>query len=117
MAKPRLHLDAGASRKDLHNALIAKGHDVTRTPVPGLPMDASDEFQLLWASAHEQVVFTFNIGDFLQLARRIHVHWGILLASQQSHSLRELIALLDRALTETEAEDWTDRVRWLSDWK
>jgi hypothetical protein len=31
MAKPRLHLDADASRKDLHNALVAKGHDVTRT--------------------------------------------------------------------------------------
>jgi hypothetical protein len=117
MAKPRLHLDADASRKDLHNALVAKGHDVTRTPVPGLPMDASDEHQLLWASAHERVIFTFNIGDFLQLARRIPEHRGILLASQQSHSLRELIALLNRALTETEDEDWIGQVRWLSDWK
>jgi hypothetical protein len=117
MAKPRLHLDADASRKDLHAALVSKGHDVTRTPALGLALDASDEFQLLWASAHDRVLFTFNIGDFLQLARRIPEHRGILLTSQQSHSLGELIALLDRALTETEAEDWVSQVRWLSDWK
>jgi hypothetical protein len=117
MAKPRLHLDADASRKDLHAALISKGHDVTRTPALGLALDASDEFQLLWASAHDRVIFTFNVVDFLQLARRIPEHRGILLASQQSHSLRELIALLDRVLTGTEAEDWVGQVRWLSDWK
>jgi hypothetical protein len=117
MAKPRLHLDADASRKDLHAALVSKGHDVTRTPAPGLALDASDEFQLLWASAHDRVLFTFNIGDFLQLARRIPEHGGILLASQQSHSLRDLIVLLDRALTETQAEDWVGQVRWLADWK
>ena len=117
MAKPRLHLDADASRKDLHAALISKGHDVTRTPAHGLALDASDEIQLLWASAHDRVLFSFNIGDFLQLARRIPEHRGILLASQQSHSLRELIALLDRAMTGTEAEDWVGQVRWLSDWK
>lgn len=117
MVKSRLHLDAEASRKDLYTALVSKGHDVTRTQVPGLALDASDEFQLLWASAHDRVLFTFNIGDFLQLASRIPEHRGILLASQKSHSLRELIALLDRALTETQAEDWVGQVRWLSDWK
>lgn len=115
MAKPRLHLDADASRKDLHAALISKGHDVTRTTAPGLALDASNEFQLLWASAHDRVLFTFNIGDFLLLARRIPEHRGILLASQQGYSLRKLIALLDRVLTETESEDWVGQVRWLSE--
>jgi hypothetical protein len=117
MARPCLHLDADASRKDLHSALVFKGHDVTRTPTPGLPLDASDEFQLLWASAHDRVLFTFNIWDFLQLARRISEHRGILLANQQSHSLGELIALLDRVLQETEAEDWVGQIRWLSEWR
>src|SRR4030066_2284648 len=117
MSKPRLHLDADASRKDLHAALVSKGHDITHTPTPGLPVDASDEFQLLWASAHDRVLFTFNIGDFLQLARRIPEHRGILLTSQQSHSLRELIALLDRRLNETQAEEWVMQVRWVSDWR
>jgi hypothetical protein len=115
MARPRLHLDADASRKDLQRALILKSHDVTRTPAPGLPLDASDEFQLLWASANERVLFTFNIGNFLQLTRRIPNHRGILLASQQSYSVGELIALIYRVLTETEREDWIGQVRWLAD--
>jgi len=97
--------------------LVSKGHDVSRIPARGLPPDASDEHQLLWASAHDRVLFTFNIGDFLQLARRLPEQRGILLVSQQSHSLRELIALLDRVLTETETEAWVGQVRWLSDWR
>ncbi len=117
MAKPRLHLDADASRKDLFTALVSMGHDVTRTPAPGLALDASDEIQLLWASAHDRVLFTFNIGDFQQLARRIPDHRGILLASQQSFKLKELITLLDHVLSETDSEEWVGRVRWLSDWR
>jgi hypothetical protein len=117
MAKPRLHLDADASRKDLFNALVSKGHDVTRTPAPGLAFNASDEFQLLWASAHDRILFTFNIGDFQQLAKRISDHKGILLATQQSYSLKELIAYLDLALDQTDADDWAGQVRWLSDWR
>jgi len=117
MAKPRLHLDADASRKNLCDALVSMGHDVTRTPASGLALDARDEFQLLWASAHDRVLFTFNIGDFQQLARRISEHRGILLASQRSFTLKELISLLDRVLTETSADDWVGQVRWLSDWR
>jgi hypothetical protein len=116
MSKPRLHLDADTSRKDLYRALVTKGHNVTRMPAPGLPLDASDELQLLWASAHDRVLFTFNTGDFLPLARRMSDHDGILLASQQSHSLRQLILLLDRVLEKTKAEDWPGQIRWLSDW-
>lgn len=117
MAKPRLHLDADASRKDLFNALVSKGHDVTRTPEPGLAFDASDEFQLLWASAHDRILFTFNIADYLKLARMIPEHKGIILANQQSYSIKELIAFLNRAMDQTEAEDWIGQVRWLSAWR
>lgn len=51
MAKPKLHLDADASRKALCDALTKLGHDVTRTPQENLPLDADDDYQLLWASA------------------------------------------------------------------
>jgi hypothetical protein len=46
VAKPCLHLDADASRKDLYNALISKGHGIPRTPASGLPSDANNEIQL-----------------------------------------------------------------------
>ena len=46
MSKPLLHLDADTSIKALHQALVSRGHDVTRTPMDWMPLDASDEVQL-----------------------------------------------------------------------
>jgi len=34
MPSLKLHLDADTSIKALHSALLARGHDVTRTPTP-----------------------------------------------------------------------------------
>jgi len=47
MVKLKLHLDADTSSKSLHSALVTRGHDVTRTPNDWMPLDASDETQLL----------------------------------------------------------------------
>ena len=117
MSKPKLHLDADASRKSLQAALRERGHDVTRTPQPGLPFDASDDYQLLWATAQGRIIFTHNIRDFIRKTRQHPAHSGILLAHQASFALSELADLLDLALSETQAEDWVGQVRWLSDWK
>ena len=117
MSKPRLHLDADASIKALYEALVARGHDVTRTPTEWMPMDASDEAQLLGATAHGRCIFTFNVRDFLVLAQRYPQHGGIILAAQKSWTLSDLIAALDRLLSETEAADWIGQVRWLNQWR
>jgi len=117
MSKPRLHLDADASIKALYEALVARGHDVTRTPTEWMPMDASDEAQLLGATAHGRCIFTFNVRDFLVLAQRYPQHGGIILAAQKSWTLSGLIAALDRLLSETEAADWIGQVRWLNQWR
>jgi len=114
MPKPRLHLDADASRKALQDALVARGHDVTRTPNEWMAQDASDEAQLLGATAQGRCILTFNIRDFMVLAGRHPQHAGILLAMQSSWTLSALIDALDRVLTETEAEDWVGQVRWLN---
>lgn len=117
MPDVKLHLDADTSIKSLQSALVARGLDVTRTPNPWMPLDASDEQQLLGATAQGRVIFTFNIRDFLALAARYPRHGGILLAAQMSWTLPQLISALARALTETTPEDWIGQVRWLSDWK
>jgi hypothetical protein len=117
MPEPRLHLDAGASRKALYAALVERGHDVTRTPESWMPLDASEEMQLLGATAQGRVIFTFNIRDFVVLAARYPRHGGIILAAQTSWSLPELVEGLDRALTQTDGEDWPGQVRWLNDWR
>ncbi len=117
MTRPKLHLDAGASRRALCDGLTARGHDVTRTPQPDLPADASDDLQLLWATAQGRILFTHNVRDFIQMTRRYPRHSGIALAHRESYSLAQLINFLDRMLSETQAEEWVGQVRWLSDWK
>ncbi len=117
MSRPRLHLDTDASIKALHSALVERDHDVTRTPNDWMAMDASDENQLLQATAHGRCIFTFNIRDFVVLSGRHPQHGGVILAAQTSWSLSGLIAALDRLLSETEAEDWVGQVRWLNDWR
>jgi hypothetical protein len=115
--EPRLHLDADASIKALHQALMARGHDVTRTPTEWMPLDASDEAQLLGATAQGRCIFTFNVRDFVVLAQRYPRHGGIILAAQPSWKLSDLIVALDRLLSETEAADWVGQVRWLNQWR
>lgn len=115
MTKPKLHLDADASDKALWKALKNFGHDVTRTPQPGLPLDARDDEQLRWASQQGRIHFTYNIPDFIKQAEMYTSHSGILLVKQKAYSLSQLITLLDRAIRETTAEEWIGGVRWLSD--
>ncbi len=117
MSKPKLHLDADTSIKALQKALITKGHDVTRTPTKWMPSDARDKTQLLGATAQGRCIFTFNVRDFIMLAQQFQQHKGIILAAQRSWTLSELIAALDRLLSETTATDWNGQVRWLNEWR
>lgn len=117
MPEPRLHLDADTSRKDLYTALLHRGHDVTRIPQTWMPLDATDEIQLLGATAQERVIFTFNARDFIALAKQYPRRGGIVLAAQSSWTLVGLIESLDRLLCETDADDWPGQVCWLNDWR
>ena len=116
MSKTKLHLDADTSNKALWNALLGRGHDVTRTPTDWMRRDAIDEEQLLGATAQGRCIFTFNIRDFQSLSTRYYKHAGIILAAQSSWRLSAMIMALDTLLTETEAEEWVGQVRWLNDW-
>lgn len=116
MPSPKLHLDADTSIKALHSALVSRGHDVTRTPNPWMPENASDETQLLRATAQSRCIFTFNVKDFLALAVQYPEHNGIVLAAQSSWSLANLIKALDRLLQETTIEAWLGQTSWLNQW-
>lgn len=117
MSRPKLHLDASSSRVALQSALLALGHDVTRTPNPWMPEDASDEAQLLGASVRGRCILTFDIADFSALAARYPNHAGIILAAQSRWTLSGLIRALDRLLSTVQAEDLVGQVRWLSEWR
>ena len=115
--KLHLHLDADTSSKALYNALLERGHDVTRTPAEWMHLDASDEGQLLGATAQGRAIFTYNIRDFIVLGERYPHHAGIILAYQKSMNLNERINALDRVLRETDADEWIGQTRWLNDWR
>jgi len=115
--KLHIHLDADTSSKALYSALLKYGHDVTRTPNEWMPLDASDEQQLLGATAKGRAIFTYNPRDFIALGSRYPNHGGIILAFQRSLSLHETIHALDRVLRETDANEWVGRTRWLDDWR
>ncbi len=117
MTKMRLHLDEDASSKPLHIALLAHGHDVTRTPNAWMLKAATDETQLLGATTQGRCIFTFNIRDFILLSEKHPKHNGIILAAQSSWSLSMLIEALDRAIAENDAENWVGRVCWLNEWR
>lgn len=116
MSKPHLHLDADTSRKALYRALQDLGHDVTRTPDEWIRWDASDEEQLLGATAQGRCIFTYNARDFVPLAKKHTRHHGIILATQR-WALSEMISALDRLLTDTEADEFIGQLRWLNDWR
>jgi hypothetical protein len=114
MGRVRLHLDADASSRSLHRALLDRGHDVTRTPTVWMPLDASDETQLLGATAQGRAIFTFNLRDFILLSQTHSHHQGIVLAARTSWTLSALIAGLDRFLRDSEAQWLFGQVVWLT---
>ena len=101
MPHPRLHLDADTSIKALHAALVAQGHDVTRTPNAWIVREASDIDQLLGATAQERVLLTFNVHHFPALASRYPHHRGLILAAQRRWTLSALIATLTHVLSDS----------------
>lgn len=112
----KLHLDMDASRKDLFKALVDKKFDVTRTPNKEVPEDATDEFQLLWATSHQRIIFTFNIKDHIYLSKKHPFHAGILLVNQNTTNISQLIQVLSKILSEPTHEIWIGQVRWIRDW-
>ena len=82
-----------------------------------MPLDATDEQQLLQATARGRCILTFNIADFMALAQTYPAHGGIVLAQQRAWTLASLIAAADSMLRQTTAEAWPAQVRWLNDWQ
>lgn len=114
MSRIKLHLDADTSRVSSWRELLKLGHDVTRTPNEWMPMDASDEYQLLGSTAQGRCIFTFNIRDFVVLSQIYPLHSGIILSSQKP--LPMILNPLNRLLGELDSEAMRGQIRWLNDW-
>ena len=94
----------------LAEALRQRGHDVVAAGERDA-LGASDAAQLARAIDEERAIVTYNIAEFVALARAAasagRDHWGIILISSRtfpSSSLRDLIRSLDALLTDHEAD-------------
>jgi hypothetical protein len=84
---------ADTSKKSLLKTLMAREHDVTRTPNEWMALDADKTEQLPGATAQGRMIFTFNVRDFMELAKHYPHHTGILLSTQKL--MPELLFALD----------------------
>jgi hypothetical protein len=71
-----------------------RGFDVIPARTAGI-LGASDEVQLAYATLHDRVIVSHNVGDFRSLHRRVVNHQGIFLLPVSSLPLLDIrIALL-----------------------
>lgn len=119
--KLRLYIDEDSMSHALVVALRSRGVDVL-TPLDVGTTGWTDAEQLQFASEAGCAIFSFNVGDFVQLhsvwqiAGRDHPHAGIILAQQQQFSVGELMRRLLRLVAAKTAEAMLNQVEFLSVW-
>ncbi len=116
----RLLLDAHVSSRRVGRALRDGGHDVLALDEDIALSAVADEEVLRLAAAEDRVVVTYNISDFIRIARRWaeadRHHAGLILVTSR-HSdygtvLRGVVALM---MDHAEQADWSDRVVFLAE--
>ncbi len=112
----RWYLDEDTMARALVRGLRARGIDVM-TPLEADLMGRPDEDQLLYATAQQRVLYTFNVGDFCRLHREYlasgRSHSGIVVVSRQRYSIGELIRGLATLTGSRFLEDMVDSLVFL----
>lgn len=120
MTRVRLYLDEDAMENSLVHALRSRHVDVVTVFEAGMG-GKSDDDNLLWSSDAGRVLYTFNAADYC----RIHTRWlelgrhhgGIVVAAQQRLPIGEQARRLLRLISTTSAEEMTNRLEYLGNWK
>lgn len=78
----------------------------------------TDESQLLWATAHDRAVVTFNVADFAALhadwLRHSRHHAGIIVSAQRP--IGDVVGRLAHLAGSLDSASMIDRIEFLSDW-
>jgi hypothetical protein len=105
---------------DLVQALCLRGVDVETALDAGL-IGRPDDEHLAHASAEGRVLYTFNVGDFMQLhseyAAAGRAHAGIIFGDQQRYSVGEQMRRLRRIIALRSAEAMQNSYEFLSAWQ
>jgi Tfp pilus assembly protein PilZ len=117
MSQICLYLDEDAMREALVVALRNGGIDVT-TPREANTLSFTDEEQLIWATEHNRVLYSFNVGDFCRLHNVFLVqdrnHAGIILVTRQRYSVGQQLRGLLNLIAEKSAEEMMNQQVYLS---
>jgi predicted nuclease of predicted toxin-antitoxin system len=117
--KIKLYLDEDSMDRDLVRALEARGVDVTTALIEKM-INRADFEHLNYATAHERVITSFNVGDFYALHRQYlsegKPHGGMVLVRQQQYSVGEQMRRILKLIAAKSAEDMQNQVEFLSAW-
>ncbi len=105
---------------DLVQALRLRGVDVETALEAGM-VNRPDNEHLAHASAAGRVIYTFNVGDFMQLHSQYmadgKMHAGIIFGDQQRYSVGEQMRRLRRIIAIRSAEAMQSSYEFLSAWQ
>lgn len=115
----RLYIDEDAMDDDLVQALRLRGVDVQTALEAGM-INRPDDQHLAYASAAGRALYTFNVGDFINLHSEYmasgKTHAGIIFGDQQRYSVGEQMRRLLRIITLRSAEAMMNSYEFLSAW-
>jgi len=101
----------------LIRGLEAHGVDVISAAVADM-IDRVDQEHLDYATRHQRVICTCNVGDFYQLHTEYQLqgrkHAGILVVPQQRYSVGEQLRRMLKLIATRSAEEMQDQVEFLS---
>jgi hypothetical protein len=119
VSRIRLYIDEDSMSHALTRALRARRVDVVTAWEAGM-IERTDREHLFYASVHDYVLYSFNVGDFFALhtalVRENRSHSGIILARQQHYSVGEQLRRVLKLIAGRSAEDMRNRVEFLSSW-
>jgi hypothetical protein len=82
--------------------------------------ERNDEEHLLFATAQNRTLYSFNVGDYGRLQKEFlpqgRSHAGMILAKQQHCSGGDQMRRLLKLIATRSAEEMTDKIEFLSDW-
>jgi len=114
-----LYMDEDVMDKKLIATLRSNSVDVL-TAREAKMIDQDDDKHLDYATEHNRVLVSFNMGDFQNLHKQYlkvgKSHAGIILSAQQKYSIGEYARRMLRLVAAKSAEDMRDHIEFLSDW-
>ena len=117
--KISLYFDEDAQDSDLIQALDLRRVDVVGAWTAGM-RERNDEAHLLWATAQNRTLYSFNVRDYYRLHTEFladgRSHAGIVLAKQQRYSVGEQMRRLLRLIETKSAEEMVNQIEFLSRW-